>query len=395
MELSQLIKNKMEEVQNLKKRLEKIESDLEKVNEKFPPRWSGNIRELNKFVDDLEKWIRNPQLKRARDLIEKLKMQGNDERSFSGLSEDYLVNNLNALERAVEFVSKIENVQLKVNSAKKILNEIQEEKSIENLLDALNKYWESFKRFEETKAPNDFLIAVKKDLTDSLVKIDDPSPSRINSAQNTLEKASSAINLLAGLPVSVQAYIETYKNSKSVDTVWNYADGIRKLLRTRIECKTEVGEPFTGILDYLNRRNECMNKNSLEEIYNCLKENITEINKWKDEVKKVVGVECNKIKHLADFAGLQSNIDQISGDLVRNLETFNIDNAYSLYQKLQEIRSRAIEMLGDKISDNERRIIENMQKADELVDEMGESFWENVKSLRNKRLIKIVIERGP
>jgi tetratricopeptide (TPR) repeat protein len=392
MELSQLIRNKKEEAQNLKKRLEKIESDLEKVNEKFPPRWSGNIRELNKFVEDLEKWIRNPQLKRARDLIEELKRQGEDERSFSGLSEDYLVNNLNVLEKAVTLVSKIENAQLKVNSAKKILNEIQEEKNIGNLLDALNKYWESFKKFEEMKAPNDLLMTVKKDLTDSLVKIEDYS--RINTAQNILEKASNALNLLAGIPVSIQAYVETYKNSKSVDKVWDLANEIRKLLRTHIECKTEIGEPFVGILNYLNKRNECMNKNSLEEIHDCLKENVTEINKWKDGVKKVIEEEYNKIKRLVEFAGLQSNIDQILRDLVRNLETFNIDNANLLYQKLNEIRSRAMETLKGKISDNERRIIENMQRADELVDEMGDSFWESIKSLRNKKLIKIVIERG-
>lgn len=32
--------------------------------------------------------------------------------------------------------------------------------------------------------------------------------------------------------------------------------------------------------------------------------------------------------------------------------------------------------------------------VDMLVDKMGDKFWEAVKSLRNKRLIKIIIERG-
>jgi hypothetical protein len=394
MELSELIEKKKRELQDLIVKLERLRSESEKVKEKFPPLWSGNIRELHKFVSDLEKWVRNPQVKRARDLIEELKKQGQDTRSFSGLAEEYLVNNLDVLEEAVTFVSKIENDLLKANAAKKILNEIQEEKDIRSLLQAIGNYWDTSKKFGEIKAENDFMAAVKEDLTASLIKTEDFSLAQIITAKSTLERASRAVELLAESPVSIQAYVETYKNLKSVDKVWDFANNIRGFLMISIQSEGEIDGPFKGISDYLNERAQCMNENSLEKIHDCLKENSNKINQWKSEVKRAVEEEGRKIKLLAEFAKLGNNIDQILVDLISGLEAFNIDNAYLLYLRLQEIKDKAIKELEDKTSKNERRIIENMQKADELVDEMGDSFWEAIKSLRNKNLIRILIERS-
>jgi bacterioferritin (cytochrome b1) len=393
MKLSELIEEKMKEIRNLKIKLEKLENEIEKVKGQYPPIWSGNIKELGKFIEDLEKWVKNPQIKRARDLIEELKKQGKDTRSFSSLSEDYLIKNLDALEKVCTLVSKIENDSLKINIAKRVLNEIQEEKYLENLLRTLSEYCDSFKKFEEMKAENEFLKVVKEDQIAFLVNVEDLSLTKIDNAKRTLRKAYGAVELLAGSSISIQAYIETYKNLKSVDKVWNLANSIRELLGVSIQIEKEVGEPFKEILDYLNERKQCMSKNSLEEIYDCLKRNADKINQWKDKIKKVVEEESNKIKILAEFAELQNNIEQILEELKGSLEGFNVDKAYLFYIKLQEIKDKAIKILEGRISENERKIIENMQKADELIDEMGDSFWEGIKSLRNKRLIKIIVEK--
>jgi len=393
MKLSELIEEKMKEIRNLKIKLEKLESEIEKVKGPYPPIWSGNIKELGKFIEDLEKWVKNPQIKRARDLIEELKKQGKDTRSFSSLSEDYLIKNLDALEKVCMLVSKIENDSLKINIAKRVLNEIQEEKYLENLLRTLSEYCDSFKKFEEMEAENEFLKVVKEDQMAFLVNVEDLSLTKIDNAKRTLRKAYGAVELLAGSSISIQAYIETYKNLKSVDKVWNLANSIRELLGVSIQVEKEVGEPFKEILDYLNERKQCMSKNSLEEIYDCLKRNADKINQWKDKIKKVVEEESNKIKILAEFAELQNNIEQILEELKGNLEVFNVDKAYLFYIKLQEIKDKAMKILEGRISENERKIIENMQKADELIDEMGDSFWEGIKSLRNKRLIKIIVEK--
>ncbi|MEM4201561.1 MAG: hypothetical protein QXR91_08445 [Nitrososphaerales archaeon] len=394
MELSSLINEKKRELQDLKIKLERLQSESGKVKEKFPPIWSGDVKELTKFVSELEKWVRNPQVKRARDLIDQLKRTVKDTRSFIGLGEDYLIKTLDALETAVSLTLRIENESLKTSIVKKILNEIQEEKDIKSLLQIVNNYLNSFRKFEETKVENEFLVSVKEDLMKSLTKIEDFSTTQITIAENTFNKATRAVELLSGSTVSINAYRETYKNLNSVDKVWEYANNIRKLLTISIQCKSEISEPFKEILDLMNERMQCIGKNSLEEIYKCLEENTTKMNKWKDQVKRTLEEESRKVKVLMEFAELKNNIDEILTDLISNLEVFNIDNAYLSYRRLQEIKDEAMKVLEGKISKDERKIIENIQEANELVDEMGDSFWEAIKSLRNKGLIKIIVERG-
>lgn len=394
MKLSSLIDEKKRELQSLKIKLEWLKGECEKVKERFPPLWSGDVKELTKFVSELEKWIRNPQVKRARDLIEDLKKIVKDTRSFTGLGEDYLLKILDTLEEASLLTFKIENASLKASVAKKILNEIQEEKDIKNLLQTINNYWVEFKKFEEMKAENEFLISVKEDLMDFLTKTEDFSLDKINIANNMFDKAKTAVKLLSGSGISISAYKETYKNLNSIDKVMEVADNIRKLLAMFIQCKGEIDEPFKEVLNLMSKRIQCISKNSLEEIHEALKENNNEINQWKGNVKRILEEEGRKVKVLAEFAELNNNIDEILAKIINNLESLNIDNAYSNYQRLLEIKNNAIKKLEGKISEDERKIIENIQEANKLVDEMGDNFWEAIKSLRKKRLIRIIIERG-
>jgi hypothetical protein len=394
MELPKLIEEKRKEVQDLEVKLEKVRGDLEKVKEKFPPIWSGNIKELNKFITDLEKWIKNPQLKRVRDLIENLKQQTKDSRSFTGLSEEYLISSLDSLESIVTQIAEIENDSLRANAVKKILDTIYEEKDFKDLLQTIHEYWIAFQTFKKTKVDNEFADAVKNDLEAPLIEPKEFSTEQITSALGILEKASRALELLARSGVTIQAYKETYMNSKSVDKVWEYADNIRNLLRRTFQQTKEIGEPFKEISDLLGQRTRCISGNSLNEINEKLKENDIKIDQWKKQAQEIFEEEYNKIKTLVEFAELENNVDQLFAHFIANLEALNLDDSYEDYEKLQEIKHRAIKLLEGKISEHERNIIENMGKANELVDEMGDVFWEAVKSLRDKQLIKIKLESG-
>lgn len=396
MELDEIIKNKNEEAQNLADRLQGLKDDLETTKGGFPPLWSGSIRELSKFTSDLEEWVKSPKVKEARDLIEELKKQAKDNRSFKGLSDDYLVNSLSNLENSVALLMKIDNDLLKAQVAKKILDKLQDEADTGSLVLSIENYWNSFREFIDIEAEDEFLKAVKEDLLVSLAKTDDFSVDRVVEAKAMLQKASMAVQLLAVSGISIQAYIEVYKNSKSVDKVWECADEIRKLLSdTDFQITEDISQPFGEIAAILDRRRESIEKESLNKICEGLKEVKIEVEGWKKRVKTKFEAEYRKTQALAGVAKLENKLEGLFERFMENAEqSFSVDGIYQVYQELQEIKHKAMAALEGKVSGNERKIIENMDEVDELVEEMGSDFWRALKSLRRQRLIKIMIKRS-
>jgi hypothetical protein len=396
MELAEIIEGKKEEVQNLEGRLRRLKGDLEATKEKYPPLWSGRINELSKFTADLEEWVKSPKVKRVRDLIEELKKQARDNRSFKGLSEDYLINIITNLENGIALLSEIENDSLKAKAAKKILDKLQDEVDIGSLISTIQNYWNSFREFIVIKVQDGFSKAVKRDLLASLSEPEDFSTDQIIEAKGVLEKASKAVQLLTGSGIGIKAYIGTYKNLKSVDHVWQYADDIRELLiATNFQITGEIGEPFGEITNILAQRAKSIGNENLIKICEGLKEVRENVESWKRRVSANFEEEHRKAQALVGFAKLENGLQGLFEEFMEKVEqSFNVNEIYQIYQKLQEIKHEAIAALEGKVSENERKIIENMDKVDELAEEMGSDFWGALKSLRSQRLIKIMIKRS-
>lgn len=396
MEFVKLLENKKVEIEDLRTQLSKFEMELGSVKEKSPPRWSGDVKELNKFVRDLGEWIKSPKVKRSKDLIEKLKKYANDNRSLKGLGEDYLISILAILENAVTVLSEIENESLKVNASMRILDKLQGEEDFNNLIQDIRNYWQSFKEFEEKGTQNEFLETVKENMLTSLVEPVSFSPERITEAENIVEKASNAVELLVNYDVSIQAYIKTYEVSKSIDKVWEEADTVRKLLEdTDFQITEEVENPFREMKEILNMRDEYIRKENLSEISNGLEKIKEKIGEWRGKVKEKFDNEYRKTKDLIEFAEFEDEIEELSDEFKEKIKkSSNVNDIYTPYKKFQEIKRDAINKLEGQFSEDERKIIENLNVADELVDNMGKDFWKALKSLRDKRLIKIVIRRG-
>jgi len=398
MDFTKLLDDKKAELESLRVKLSKFEYELKKgIKERFPPRWSGDVKELNKFVMDLEEWIKSPKVKRTKELIEILKKYANDKRSFKGLGEDYLTSILDPLENGVTFLSEVGDKSLKANASVKILDKLQGEEEFNELIQDIRNYWQSFKEFEKKETQNGFLKAVKEDMLISLTKPEDFFLEWITNAEDTMKKASNAFELLNDSGVSIQAYIKTYETSKSVDKIWGEADSIRRLLgNTNFQIAGKIEKPFGEISSILSRRNQCIKGKNLTEIDDCLKEIEGIIEDWKRKIGKKFDDEYHKTKALAEFAKLEEGVEEVLEEFRKKIEEecFNVNDIYNLYKRLQEIKSNATKKLERQFSENERKIIENFGNADELVTTMGEDFWVSLKTLREKQLIKIVIERG-
>lgn len=394
MELNKFLEDKRAEIENLGAKLTKLRGEL--IEEKFPPRWSGDVRELSKFVTDLEEWVKGPEVKRSKELIEKLKKHANDSRSFKGLGEDYLITILESLESASSVISKIDNKSLKANASTKVLDKLQAEQDFTDLIGNIGNYWKSFKEFEKKVVRNEFLRVVKANMLASLVKHAEFSIEQITEAESTLEKASNAFELLLNSSVSIQAYVKTYETSKSVDEIWGEADNIRRLLgNTDFQIAGKFEDPFGEMSDILNRRTQCIKGKTLNEISYCLKEIEKKTEDWKRNVGEKFDDEYHKTKALTEFAKLEEGVEGLFEKFRKKIQkSFNVNDIYSSYEKLQKIKSEATKKLEGQFSENERRIIENLENADGLVKSMGEDFWVAIKTLREKQLIRIAIERG-
>jgi hypothetical protein len=396
MELAKLLEAKKTELEQLKQSLSALQTDLKTVKGEYPPRWNGNAKELSKFITDLREWVKNPKLKRAREIIDLLKENANDKRSLKGLGDDYLVGVLPSLEDIAQFLPTIENEALRASASAKILDSLQGEEGLDIIIRDAKKYCLRFSSFEGRQTENQFLETIRGELVASLARTADFSVEAVQKAENALKKAASATDLLKGSGIQTEAYMRTYTDVKSVDAIWDKADRIRKLLSgTSIASAEDLGEPFAHMVDIIKRRNECINCESLTQIHDCLETIDTEMWGWKDEVRNEFNAQYQRTKALLEFAKVDSNVDELLTDFTKKLEEFSdLGTIYSPYRHMMETKNEATKSLEREFSEMERNVIENLDNADALVLSMGDDFWAAIRSLRQKGLIKVVLRRG-
>jgi hypothetical protein len=396
MELPELIESKRQELEHITDTLSVLEGELEGACADFPPRWNKDVTELDKFIQELSEWIKDPKVKRAKEIIGTLKKPASDKRSFQGLDKDYLIGVLDALEDAVKILSSISDDLLKANVSKKVLDGLQEEQDITELVREAEDYCISFKDVEQIDTTNDFTKCVKDQELKLLAQSAEFSLENIQNAKNNLAKATSAFELLNGSGVNAQAYIKTYEILKSVDTVWQEANEIRRCLgKTLFKIVGNLSEPFGEMTNILKQRKKSLNKGTLEEIISGLTQVEERINQWKNKVEKRCNEEYQKTKELIEFSEMKVDVDGLYESFGAIFFDFSdVNLLYTPYKEFREIQRKAISKLEKQFSESERKIIENIDRADDLAESMGEDFWSALKSLRVKQLIRIAIRRG-
>ena len=396
MEFPKLIELKRQELENITDTLSALEGELEDTHADFPPRWNKDVKELDKFIQELSEWIKNPKVKRAKEFIGTLKKPASDKRSFQGLDNDYLIGVLDALEDAVKILSDISNDLLRVNVSKKVLDGLQEEQDITDLVREAEDYCISFKDVEQIDTTNDFTKCVKDEESKLLAQSAEFSLENIQNAKNNLAKAASAFELLSGSGVNTQAYIKTYKILKSVDTVWQEANEIRRLLgKTLFKIVGNLAEPFGEMTNIMKERKKSLNKGTLQGIISGLTQVEEQINQWKEKVEKRCDEEYQKTKELIGFSEMEVEVDGLYESFGAIFADFSdVNLLYAPYKEFREIQRKAISKLEKQFSESERKVIENIDHADDLAESMGEDFWSALKSLKAKQLIRIIIRRG-
>lgn len=396
MELSKLVEEKEIELDSLHSKIYQLDKQLKGINEKFPPRWSKDVKELTKYVKEIEDWIKNPKVKRTRELIDVLRKLVSDKRSFKGLEEDYLISVLEALENVAILLTETSRKSLRANTAQKILDRLQEEEDIIELIQEMKEYFKGIEDFETIETNNDFVKTVKDEELERLSTLVDFSLGQIEKEKATLIKASSAFELLVNSGIGANAYIQSYKASKSVDVIWQETNNIRELLNdTDYQVSGKIEDPFGRITEVISQRALSIKGNTLTDISLKLRLVKEQLDDWRKRISEVFNREYRRTKALAEFARISEGLDQLFEDFQVILgESSDANIIYGPYKKLQETKRKATRKLERQFSEDERRIIENLESVDELVESMGDTFWFSLKNLRAKQLIQIVIKRG-
>lgn len=396
MEIGKLIEDKTTEIRELRQKLESVESEIERTQGQFPPLWSNDVRELGKFVEDIEEWIRSPKLKRSRQLVDTLKKQASDKRNLGGLPEEYLLDIAKVLESGVDCVLKIENGKLRSGAAKRLLSALLEQAEIADLATRISEYSASFSQLASAVPDNAFSEVVTKSWLESLAETDDFSEDEVDNASKDIMKASGVLNLLSQSGIPAQAYVRAYSKLRSTGEVWTVANRIRELLTsTGLKVSQKLVSPFDGATAIIAAREKALARSSLVDVEKDLTQVERDLMTFSQNLRQHFGRELEKATRLAEFAQIDAERLSAYDELVGGMDIcLDIDKIYGEYEKIEHTKREALQALEGKMPEQERRVIESMDRADEILDEMEDDFWVALRSLREKRLIKIVVQRA-
>ncbi|MCL4436351.1 MAG: hypothetical protein M1387_06525 [Thaumarchaeota archaeon] len=396
MDIKELVSQKSNEVLGIEAKLKGL-SEVTGVPENIPPLWNGDLKQLGGFVTELEEWVKSPKVKRAKQIIEVLKKGCLDKRGFQNIPEGYLVSSLTDLETALTLFNGRWDNRLKSKFAKNILDELLMQGSIDTIAEELSKYNSAVQELIDEKVVGDFLELVKKSAVDLILESKEPDFTEIEVARKNLEKARNAIELLDGSGISMSAYTKSFSSSKSVDIVWQQANSIRELLnKTALRFTAPLVEPFAKAVEIDQERVQSLQKETLSDVQKDLEENYRLQKEWRKQLHEAFIQEFDRVSILLNIANLNVNLDETKIQFAEKInDSQDVQELFTLYSRLLEAKQDAMKVLESRISDpNQRRIIESIDDADELAEEMGEQFWDALKELRKSGLVRIHLSGG-
>ncbi len=117
---------------------------------------------------------------------------------------------------------------------------------------------------------------------------------------------------------------------------------------------------------------------------------------WRKQLHEAFIQEFDRVSILLNIANLNVNLDETKIQFAEKInDSQDVQELFTLYSRLLEAKQDAMKVLESRISDpNQRRIIESIDDADELAEEMGEQFWDALKELRKSGLVRIHLSGG-
>lgn len=370
-----------------------------------PPLWSGEIPELEEFADELGEWLDEPKLKEVKNIIREFQGLCSDEREFQfDSNKGYYISILDILTQGKDVLKKNDNDDIKKEGTRIILDHVFQQKKGEELKAEINKIEEFLDEFKEKMnnfdTKNDeFTEQVKDDIIKNLIKLlkTDFTKDEVSKGYLKIEKAKKSRELLK--EIDSNAFLSEYEKNKDIDRIWNVSDAIRRKLDSTnvdIESLSEDTQRkiFSDLLSYIKNKGDALKEPNLTKVEEKLDNISKELKGWGEKVNGFIDDDITRLDSwFSAVESSKSGSEKIQGAkiiaLKQKFNALKFDNIkyikskelYDVFEEYYKLKKDVEDFFKDLLSEDARKILNNLSNLEKLRNEMDDTFWKATKEL--------------
>lgn len=385
----------------------KVESENNTMLEVRPPMWSGDVSDLENFSNELQEWLDEPKLKQVKDTIKEFQIICGDKRKFQfDADKNYYISILDILIRGKDVLGDLNYDNFKKEGLRALLDQVlqqNDKNDLEIKVNGIEEFWEEFTDniIDFDTGNDDFIDKVKSDATQNLIESIKSgfNSDEISDEYQKIVKAKNSRELLK--EIDSNAFLSEYDEKKDVDWIWNISGHIWKILDDT-DINT-VGIPedtrrkiFSDLLNYVKSRDDALKKSGLTKIEEKLKITLVYFEMWckkinrfiEDDVKQldswlfaIENTENNPEKNqdiIVKISELKQKFNTLTFDNINDLESKELYDAFEEYYEVMKDINKLFKTL---LSEDARKILDNLSKLDGIKNDLGDNFWSAAKEL--------------
>ncbi len=348
-------------------------------------------------------------MKEVKDIIKEFQGICNDKRKFQfDANKGYYLSLGEILPYSKNILYEIDDDTIRKRASQAILNEVFQQKGETELKTEINKikeFWDSFNEkiinFDTKK--DSFIENVKNEYSENLIKSlkNGFNKEEITNGYLNMEKARRSRESLKEIDSNV--FLGEYEINKDIDNIWNVGEEIRRNLdHTNVNiigiAKGSQRKIFSELINYLKNRNTALKESNLSAVKKELEEISENLNKWSVKINKFIDDDITQlgswISAIESSKGDLQKIDQMTTEIqvliqkfdslkfdeIKQIRTKELDDTFEEYYLL---KGKIDDFFRNLLSEDARKILENLTNLQKIKNEMGEKFWVSVEELCN------------
>lgn len=387
--------------------MDKVESKNNNLLEGRPPMWSGDISVLENYSNELQEWLDEPKLKQVKDIIKEFQMICDDKRRFQFDSDkNYYISILAILIRGKAVLEYLTYSNFKNEGIIALLDHVFQQNDTDDLeikVNEIEAFWEEFTdEIIDFDTGNDvFIDKVKSDVTQNLIESIKScfNNDEISDEYQKIVKAKNSRELLK--EIDSNAFLSEYNEKKDIDSIWDISDHIRKLLDDTDINIIGISEDthrkiFSELLNYVKSRDDALKKSDLTKIKEKLNVALENFEMWHNKINRFIEDDVKQldswlfaIENTENNPETNKDITVKISELKQKFNTLTFDNIndleseelYDAFEEYYEVMKYIDSLFKTLLSDDAKKILDNLSKLDGIKNDLGDNFWSAAKEL--------------